>query len=59
MGAKLVSYYEKAAEEFGPAGRMNLALLTSIPSARAATEEDSPANIQKFEAAFAKLKQSK
>lgn len=59
MGAKLVGYFEKVSQEFGPTGRMNLALLTTISSAKAATEEDSPANIKKFEEAIAQLRQSK
>jgi len=58
MGARLAAYYEKVGQEFGVKGRMKLALLTSIPSAAAPAQDDSPANIQKFEQAIAQIKKS-
>jgi hypothetical protein len=58
MGAQLVAYYEKVGKEFGISGRMKLALLTSITSIKATAEEDSKANIQKFENAIAQIRQS-
>lgn len=58
MGAQLIAYYEKVAKEFGIKGRMKLALLTSITSVTASDEDDSPANIQKFEQAIAQIKKT-
>jgi hypothetical protein len=58
MGAQLASYYEKVGSEFGIKGRMKLALLTAIPSSSASTEDDSPANIQKFEQAVAQIRKT-
>ncbi len=58
MGAQLLGFYEKIASEFGPKGRMKLALLTSITSIAAKTADDSPANIQKFEQAVAQIKKT-
>jgi hypothetical protein len=58
MGAQLASYYEKIGSEFGIKGRMKLALLTAIPSSSAAVEDDSPANIQKFEQAIAQIRKA-
>ena len=55
MGAKLVAYYDKAYQLGRLKAKMRLAVLTSIPSAKAATEPDSPENIQKFEAALKKI----
>jgi hypothetical protein len=56
MGAQLLNYYEKVASEFGFEGRMKLALLTTISSSKAEAEPDTPANIQKFEAALAQIR---
>jgi hypothetical protein len=58
MGAKLAGYFEQISKELGPLGRMNLALLTSISSANALTETDSPANIQVFEKAMVELRKT-
>ncbi len=58
MGAKLAGYFEQISKEFGPVGRMNLALLTSISSSKALTEIDSPANIQVFEKAIVELRKA-
>lgn len=56
MAAKLVNFYTQASNEFGVVGRMKLAMLTKISSEKAATEADSPANIQAFERAIAQLR---
>ncbi len=59
MGARLLEIYETAGKEFGFEGRMKLALLTALPSARAEAEADTPELIKKFELAFSQLKQTK
>jgi hypothetical protein len=59
MGARLLEFYEKTGKEFGYEGRMKLALLTAISSTKAAAEADSAVNIQKFEEAYAQLRQLK
>ncbi len=56
MAAKLTDFYAKASSEFGVMGRMKLAMLTKIPSERAGTEADTPANIQLFEQAFRQMR---
>jgi hypothetical protein len=56
MGAQLVHLYDEVAKEFGPIGRMNLALLTKISSDRAKTEPDSPANLTAFQQAITQLR---
>ncbi len=58
MGARLVGYFEKAAAQYGAMGRMKLAMLTSISSAKAEGEADSPENIKKFEQALEQLQQT-
>jgi hypothetical protein len=59
MGARLLEIYENAGKLFGFDGRMKLALLKALPSARAETEADTPELIKKFDLAFAQLKQTK
>jgi hypothetical protein len=56
MAAKLSSFYDQASREFGVMGRMKLAMLTKIPSERAASEADTPANIQAFERAIQQMR---
>jgi hypothetical protein len=56
MATRLTNFYAQASNEFGVVGRMKLAMLTKIPSERAATEADSPANIQAFENALRQLR---
>lgn len=56
MASKLTEFYNKASSEFGVMGRMKLAMLTKIPSERAGTEADSPANIQLFEQALKQMR---
>lgn len=56
MGVRLVSIYDAAGKEFGFMGRMKLAILTKIASAKAAEEADSPENIRLFEQALLRLR---
>lgn len=56
MAAQLLDFYELVKREYGPAGRMKLAMLTLISSAQAEKEADSPENIQKFEKALAHIR---
>jgi len=56
MAQRLTGYYTQATSEFGVMGRMKLAMLTKIPSEQAASEPDSPGNIQAFEAALNQLR---
>lgn len=58
MGVKLVGIFDAADKEFGFMGRMKLAMLTKIASAKAAEEADSPENLRLFEQALAKLRQA-
>jgi hypothetical protein len=56
MAAKLMEFYERVTKEFGQSGRVKLAMLTKIASTKASEAEDSPANIQTFEAAMRQLR---
>jgi hypothetical protein len=56
MGMRLVSIYDAAEKEFGFMGRMKLAMLTKIPSAKASQEADSPDNVRTFEQALLRLR---
>jgi hypothetical protein len=56
MAAKLSDFYKQAAQEFGLAGRIKLAMLTKIPSEKAASVEDSPENVRIFEQALKQLR---
>lgn len=56
MAAKLNEFYKQAAQEFGLAGRIKLAMLTKISSEKAETAEDSPENIRVFEQALKQLR---
>ena len=58
MVSALASHYEKVGNEFEIKGRMKLALLTAIPSASASREDNSPANIQKFEHTLAQIRKT-
>lgn len=55
MATKLTDYYTQATAKFGVAGRMKLAMLTKVPSERAASEPDSPAHLATFESAWKQL----
>ena len=56
MAAKLVQFYDQATKDFGGQGRVKLAMLTKIPSSKAAEVEDSTENIRLFEKALAQLR---
>lgn len=56
MAAKLSEFYKQAAQEFGLAGRVKLAMLTKISSEKAEAAEDSPDNIRVFEQALKQLR---
>ena len=56
MAAKLNEFYKQAAQEFGLAGRIKLAMLTKISSEKAEAAEDSPENIRIFEQALRQLR---
>lgn len=56
MATRLVNFYNQVSNEYGMVGRMKLAMLTKIPSEKAADAEDSPANIAAFERAIAQLR---
>jgi hypothetical protein len=58
MGVKLVGIFDAAEKEFGFMGRMKLAMLTKVASAKAAEEPDSPDSIRAFEAALAQLRKA-
>lgn len=57
MGEKLVAICKKAEELGSIKAKMRLAMLTMIPSSKAATEPDSPENIRKFTEALAELRE--
>jgi hypothetical protein len=59
MGVKLVGIFDAAEREFGFMGRMKLAMLTKVASAKAAEEVDSPENVRAFEAALTQLRKTK
>jgi hypothetical protein len=56
MAAKLNEFYKQAAQEFGLAGRIKLAMLTKVSSEKAEAAEDSPENIRIFEQALRQLR---
>jgi hypothetical protein len=56
MAAKLNEFYKQAAQEFGLAGRIKLAMLTKISSEKAEAAQDSPENIRIFEQALKQLR---
>lgn len=56
MAAKLSEFYKQAAQEFGLAGRIKLAMLTKISSEKAEAAEDSAENIRVFEQALKQLR---
>ena len=55
MGAQLEAFYEKAKEKNGFPGQIKMAMLTGMTVKEAAAAIDTPDNIKKFAAAFAKL----
>lgn len=56
MGAKLVSYYEKAKEIGGAEGKMEFVKLVALAASQAEALPDSPQMIQKFEDALKQIK---
>ena len=59
MGARLAAYYTEAEQIAGLDGKIQLAMLTRIPSTRALVEPDSTDNVAKFDAAMATLRRSR
>jgi PAS domain-containing protein len=59
MGARLAAYYAEAEGLFGLDGKIQLAMLTRIPSTRALVEPDSPDNVHKFEGAIGALRRQR
>lgn len=55
MGQKLIDFYLRAQDLGGIEAKIKVAMLTKIPSTRAALEPDSPQNIKKFEDALASI----
>jgi hypothetical protein len=55
MAEKLVKYYEYIEDKEGVFGKIRLAQLTLIPSARARTEVDTPELIERFKNAIEKI----
>ena len=56
MATRLNEFYQQAAQEFGLAGRIKLAMLTKISSEKAQAAEDSLENIRIFEKAMQQLR---
>jgi hypothetical protein len=52
MGAKLMQYFKLVGDAAGLNGKTKLAMLTKVPSTKAAMEPDSPENLAKFAAAY-------
>ena len=55
MGEKLLRYYKYIEDNEGVLGEVRLAQLTHIPSARAATELETPEIIERFKSAIKKI----
>ena len=55
MGARLLKQYEEAKQLGGLKAQMRLAVLTKMPSPKAAEEPDSSENLAKFEAAMKEI----
>ncbi|MEQ8187856.1 MAG: hypothetical protein ABRQ39_07755 [Candidatus Eremiobacterota bacterium] len=56
MGVKLLAFYDDAQKIGGLKGKMRLAMITGISSAKAGSEPDSPENIKKFTDGISELK---
>ena len=56
MAAKLLEFYEKAGQAGGLQGKVKMAIITQLPSQKAAAAPDSPENIALFERALAEVK---
>jgi hypothetical protein len=55
MGAALKKYYEFVEKNAGLSGRMRLAVMTNVPSQKAADVPDTPDIIAKFKAAVKEI----
>ncbi len=55
MAERLLKYYDYIKQNGGLPAQMRLAMITCIPSTKAATEPDSPANIEKFRKAIKEI----
>jgi hypothetical protein len=56
MGARIAGFYAEAESIAGLDGKIQLAMLTRIPSTRALVEPDSPQNVARFESAIQHLR---
>jgi hypothetical protein len=59
VGARLAAYYAEAEAIAGLDGKIQLAMLTRIPSTRAVIEPDSADNVAKFDSAMATLRRNR
>ena len=55
MGNQLVKYYKFVEENAGSTAKMRLAMMTTVPSAKAASAADSPEIIAKFKTAIKQI----
>ena len=55
MGMKLMQFYKLVGDEAGLQGKTKLAMVTKIPSTKAALEPDSPENLTRFAQAFKEI----
>lgn len=55
MADKLMKYYQYVSEKAGASGRMKLAMMTKVPSTKAAMEPDSPEILKAFREAVKQL----
>ena len=56
MGKKLTEMYDEAKKIGGFSAQMRLAILTMIPSGKAAEAVDSPENLSKFQTALSTIR---
>jgi hypothetical protein len=59
MGARLAAYYTEAEALLGLDGKIQLAMLTRIPSTRALVEPDSADNVSRFEGAMSTIRRAR
>ncbi|HGE70811.1 TPA: hypothetical protein ENX78_08260 [Candidatus Poribacteria bacterium] len=55
MADRLLKYYDYVKQYGGLQAQMRLAMITCIPSTKAANEPDSPENIEKFKKAVKEI----
>ncbi len=58
MGSRIAAFYSEAEAIAGLDGKIQLAMLTRIPSTRALIEPDSPQNLARFESAIQAIRRS-